>query len=74
MPEKRLPHSVRKFLRRRKAEIRRQFLSGQDAEEKIMELVRQTFQAYAKGERAAAEVPSAADAAKAPHSTIVNSH
>ncbi|OGE74829.1 MAG: hypothetical protein A3K06_03740 [Candidatus Doudnabacteria bacterium RIFCSPHIGHO2_01_52_17] len=37
---KRLPKSLRKFLRREKARIRGQFLDSQIREEKIMELLK----------------------------------
>ena len=46
VPEKRLPRSVRKFLRRKKAEIRRRFLSRPEAEAKVRELVERTFGQY----------------------------
>ena len=49
MLEKRLPRSARKFLRRRKADIRRQFLSPAQAEEKIGELVQGVRQRYTRG-------------------------
>lgn len=34
-----LPKSVRKFVRKEKARLRREFTAGQEAEEKIRELV-----------------------------------
>lgn len=37
---------MRKFLRRKKAELRRQFLSPPDAEQKVRELVSQVHQQY----------------------------
>jgi len=39
MPKSNLPKSIRKFIRRKKSEIRRQFLDTSEAEEKIRELV-----------------------------------
>ena len=36
-----LPKSIRKFLRRKKSEIRRQFLDAKEAESKIEELVKE---------------------------------
>ena len=46
MPKKKLPRSIRKFLRRRKAEIRRQFLSPEEAEAEIRELVLNVHQQH----------------------------
>lgn len=39
MQKKKLPKSLRKFIRRKKAEIRRQFLDEKEAEGKIGELL-----------------------------------
>lgn len=41
MPRFGLPHSVRKFLRREKARIRREYSDAAEAEKKIMELARE---------------------------------
>ncbi|MBI2055745.1 MAG: hypothetical protein HYT42_02545 [Candidatus Sungbacteria bacterium] len=46
---RRLPKSARKFLRRKKAEIRRQFLSLGEAEKKVGELVAAIAGRYNKG-------------------------
>lgn len=43
---KRLPSSARKFLRRKKAEIRRKFLSTEETESKVRDLVREIFKRY----------------------------
>lgn len=41
--KKRLPKSLRKYLRREKAQIRRQFLDEKEREEKIRELLKKFF-------------------------------
>jgi len=46
-----LPNSIRKFLRREKARIRREFSDSQEAELKIKELVAKIFEEYNKGGR-----------------------
>ena len=43
MSKNNLSKSVKKYLRRKKSEIRRQFLDAEEAEKKIAELVREIF-------------------------------
>lgn len=50
MSEKRLSRSIRKFLRRKKAEIRQQFLNLEESEPKVKELVERVFKEYSKVE------------------------
>lgn len=54
---------MRKFLRRRKAEIRRQFLSLEEAEVKVQELVKEAYRQYAgRSEQKIADAPQIAKA------------
>jgi hypothetical protein len=46
MTEKRLPKSIRKFLRRKKAEIRSQFSDPGEQEKRIKELLEQIYKKY----------------------------
>ncbi|QQG44912.1 MAG: hypothetical protein HYW89_02765 [Candidatus Sungiibacteriota bacterium] len=43
-----LPNSIRKFLRREKARIRRGVFDSEEAEKRISELVAKTFMVYSK--------------------------
>ncbi|OHA09130.1 MAG: hypothetical protein A3B37_01140 [Candidatus Sungbacteria bacterium RIFCSPLOWO2_01_FULL_59_16] len=60
MPVQRLPRSVRKFLRRKKAEFRRQVSPSADAEAKIRELVAAMRQQYNRGAVRGNPAPNAA--------------
>jgi hypothetical protein len=44
MPKKRLPKSVRKFIRKEKARIRREILDLKEQEKKIQELYKKIFE------------------------------
>lgn len=44
-----LPKSIRKFLRKEKAQIRREILNSKEAESKIQELVVKIAREYSKG-------------------------
>jgi hypothetical protein len=46
MTKKRLPKSIRKFLRRKKAEIRSQFSDPGEQEKRIKELLEQIYKKY----------------------------
>ena len=48
MAKSRLPNSIRKFLRKEKARIRREFLNANEAEAKIKELVAKIMEQYNK--------------------------
>jgi len=48
MVKSNLPNSIRKFLRREKARIRRELFGSQEGEKKIKELVEKTFKGYNK--------------------------
>lgn len=48
MAKSRLPNSIRKFLRREKASLRREFSNTGEAEKKIKELVGKMFKEYNK--------------------------
>ncbi|MBI3630902.1 MAG: hypothetical protein HY221_01015 [Candidatus Sungbacteria bacterium] len=52
-----LPTSVRKFVRREKARIRREFSYGPEAEEKIHELVAKIRERYTGGKGHRADAP-----------------
>jgi len=43
-----LPNSIRKFLRREKARIRREFLDPIEADKRILELVTEIFKKHAR--------------------------
>ncbi len=45
---KRLPKSLRKFIRQEKARIRREFLDSAEAEDKVKRLVEEVYRRYNK--------------------------
>ena len=48
MPKSNLPNSIRKFLRREKARLRRELSNSEEAENKIKEIVEKIFRTYLK--------------------------
>lgn len=48
MAKLKLPNSIRKFLRREKARLRREFSNIEEAERKIKEIVEKMFKEYNK--------------------------
>ena len=48
MTKSNLPNSIRKFLRKEKARVRREILDSKEAEKKIQELVERIFKEYNK--------------------------
>ena len=57
MSKTKLPKSIRKFLRRKKTEIRRQFLDTEEAEKKIEELLKEISERFRKKEAKAEKSP-----------------
>lgn len=48
MAKSNLPNSIRKFLRREKARLRREFSNTEEAEKRIKEVVEKMFKGYNK--------------------------